>query len=291
MSKNTGSRLREISIEGAPLIGEGAHSKVYRIAEDTIVKVYRPFVSLDEIQKEKELSRWALIKGLPTAISFDIVRVGDNYGVVYELLNAKASVDYIKESEQNFENYVRKSVELMNRIHGIEVTVGELPDMKTKHLRMAQNCSEELSAEQFERLMDLIQKVPDSHTLLHGDYHLNNLMVVDDELMLIDMETLCVGDPIFELATIYNSYCQFPSISEMALTFLGIDDKTAKGLWKGTLDYSLGDVNESVRRDVTNRAQILGCVRIIDYINRRKEAPERELVLTKCFEDLRRLLR
>ena len=67
--------LRQVSIAGAPKIGEGSHGEVYRIAEDMIVKVYRPDISMETIQKEKNLSRWALVKGLPTAISFDNVKV------------------------------------------------------------------------------------------------------------------------------------------------------------------------------------------------------------------------
>ena len=74
-------KLEEIDIEGAVKIGEGAHSEVYRIADDTIVKVYHPSESLDRIRKEKELSRWAFVKGVPTAISFNVVRVGDRRGM------------------------------------------------------------------------------------------------------------------------------------------------------------------------------------------------------------------
>ena len=83
--------FREISLEGAEKIGEGAHGEVYRIDEETIAKVYRDSEPLEKIRKEKELSKWAFVKGIPTAISYDIVRVGDRYGVVYELLNAKSA--------------------------------------------------------------------------------------------------------------------------------------------------------------------------------------------------------
>ncbi len=55
--------FKEISLEGAVKIGEGAHAEVFRISEDTIAKVYRPLVTLDAIKKEKELSRWAFAKG------------------------------------------------------------------------------------------------------------------------------------------------------------------------------------------------------------------------------------
>ncbi|SEA65537.1 hypothetical protein SAMN05216349_1218 [Oribacterium sp. KHPX15] len=97
--------LRQINIDGAPKIGEGAHGEVYRIAEDTIVKVYRPFVLMEDIRKEKELARWAFVKGVPTAISYDIVRVGDSYGVVYELLDACSAADYVNESPENLEDF------------------------------------------------------------------------------------------------------------------------------------------------------------------------------------------
>ena len=57
----------------------------------------------------------------------------------------------------------------------------------------------------YPQLKKLTEELPDSHTFLHADFHLKNIMIVKDELMLIDMETICAGDPIFEMATMYNS--------------------------------------------------------------------------------------
>ena len=202
---NMDNDLRNISIDGAPKIGEGAHGEVYRIDGDTIVKVYRPSVSLDAIRREKKLAKWAFVKRLPTAISFDIVRVGDRYGVVYEMLNARSASDYVRESEENLEDFIQKSVELMNRIHSIEVTPGELPDMKKQSLEWTEKCRQYLPSDICDRIKALTEEIPDSHTLLHADFHLKNIMVSGSSLMLIDMDTLCVGDPIFELATICNS--------------------------------------------------------------------------------------
>ena len=42
-------KLREISVEGCPLIGAGRSSNVYRIDPETIVKCYAPNVPLDNI--------------------------------------------------------------------------------------------------------------------------------------------------------------------------------------------------------------------------------------------------
>jgi hypothetical protein len=76
-----------------------------------LVRVYNKNASIDSIQKERERARWAFIKGIPTAIPFDIVRVGDRYGIVFELLEAKSSADYIRESPEHMENFLRQSVD------------------------------------------------------------------------------------------------------------------------------------------------------------------------------------
>ena len=47
--------FREISLEGAEKIGEGAHGEVYRIDEETIAKVYRDSEPLEKIRKEKDI--------------------------------------------------------------------------------------------------------------------------------------------------------------------------------------------------------------------------------------------
>jgi len=287
---NMDNDLRNISIDGAPKIGEGAHGEVYRIDGDTIVKVYRPSVSLDAIRREKKLAKWAFVKRLPTAISFDIVRVGDRYGVVYEMLNARSASDYVRESEENLEDFIQKSVELMNRIHSIEVTPGELPDMKKQSLEWTEKCRHYMPSDICDRIRDLTEEIPDSHTLLHADFHLKNIMVSGSSLMLIDMDTLCVGDPIFELATICNSYREFPSIAPEAAMFLGLDVDTAYKIWDRTLEVYMGDADSRAIQDTANKARVLGCVRIIDYMERHKDSPEREQCINTCVRDISDIL-
>ena len=98
---NVEKALREVSVEGCKIIGKGAHGIVYSTAPDTIVKVYEPGSSLVDINKERELSKKAFVLGLPTAIALDTVKVGDQYGTVFELLNAESCVNYVKQSQKN----------------------------------------------------------------------------------------------------------------------------------------------------------------------------------------------
>ena len=76
--------LREVSVEGCELIGAGGYGKVYRIDPETIVKIYNPGISLEFVEQERRTSQKAFLMGVPTAISYDVVKCGDCCGVVYE---------------------------------------------------------------------------------------------------------------------------------------------------------------------------------------------------------------
>lgn len=280
------STFREMSIEGCPEIGRGAHGIVYRTAPDMLVKVYYAHVSLDSIRRERELARWAFVKGIPTTIPFDIVRIGESYGTVFEHLNAESPSDYIKRSPEHFEDFLNRAVDLMRKVHAIEATPGELPDMKQKHLDWMPKIRQLFPSELYSKLSRIVEAVPECHTILHGDFHMNNILICGDELMLIDMDTLCTGDPIFELATVFVSYRQFPSIEPKAAHLLGIDVDTAARICDRMFRLYLVDADEETIREVTGRAQILGCIRVIDYMDRHPELPDQKKVIRRCVEDM-----
>ena len=275
-------KMREISIEGCSEIGRGAHGIVYRTGPDMLVKVYNENVPLDSILKERELARWAFVKGIPTAIPFDIVRVGDRYGTVFEHLNAESASDYIKRSAEHFDDFLRRSVDLMKQVHSIEAEPGELPDMKQQTLGWMPRVQKMLPAECYSKLSDIVESVPECHTILHADFHLKNILICGKELMLIDMDTLCTGDPIFELATVFVSYREFPSIEPMSAQMLGIDVETAARICDRIFELYLDHTDEATIQAAKRRAQLLGCIRIIDFMTRHTEIPDSDR--QKCFD-------
>ena len=57
-----------------------------------------------------------------------------------------------------------------------------------------------------EKCMELIDAVPDTRHLIHGDFHTSNVFLQNTEALLIDMDRLAMGDPIFELGDLYLYY-------------------------------------------------------------------------------------
>ena len=284
-------KFREISIDGCPEIGRGAHGIVYQTAPDMLVKVYFENTSMDSIRKERELARWAFVKGIPTAIPFNIVRVGSRYGIVFEHLEAISSADYIRKSPEHFERFLKRSVELMKQIHAIAAKPGELPDMKRQTLNWLLKVQKFLPENLYSKLIDLVNGIPDRNTVIHADFHMNNILICGDELMLIDMDTLCTGDPIFELATVFVSYRQFPSIEPKAAYMFGIDVDTAATSCDRIFEMYLDEANEETLCDTKIMAQLLGCIRIIDFMDRHAELPDRKKCSDRCVQDITKILR
>ena len=91
---------RRLSVDGCEEIGRGANGIVYRLDPDTIIKVYFNSDALADVHRERELARKAFILGIPTAIPYDVVRVGDTYGSVFELLNATSLSSFFNSSKK-----------------------------------------------------------------------------------------------------------------------------------------------------------------------------------------------
>ena len=256
---------RVISVEGCEVIGQGANGKVYRIDPDTIVKVYLNPDALPEIHRERELARLAFVAGVPTAIPYDVVRIeGGGYGSVFELLNAVSFARILINGDKPLEEVAEMSVSLLKLIHSKEVRSDILPDMKAVALNWADFLKDYLPAEQFEKLNALISAVPEDEHLIHGDYHVKNVMLQNGESLLIDMDTLSHGHPIFELASMYNAYVGFGLANpEQHMAFLGLPADTYRAFWNRSLELYLGTQDESRVKEVEEKAMIVGLTRLI----------------------------
>ena len=117
-------RLRELSVDGCEIIGKGFYGTVYRIDSETIVKVYNSPDSIPIIQNEQRLAKRAFVKGVPTAISYDIVKVGDSYGSVFELLKASSFNDHLINEPEKFDELMKKYVDFLKVVHSAEMDAG-----------------------------------------------------------------------------------------------------------------------------------------------------------------------
>lgn len=266
---------RKMSVEGCEVIGEGSNGIVYRLNPDTIIKVYKNNDALADIHRERELARTALVMGVNTAIPYDVVKVGDNYGSVFELLSAKSITKWIGADHDNIDEYIGVFINMLKEIHETPVKPGTLPSEKQVVANWVKYLKGHIDDEHYNKLEKLIDDVPESDFMLHGDYHTNNVHYDKKEAILIDMDTICVGDPIFEFGSIYNAYQGYGISDPMRIeNFLKVKYEDACYIWKKAVQLYFG-VDDIT--DIENKCKVIGLTRVLRRTLKR-ESDNSELI-------------
>ena len=282
---------QRMSVEGCEFIAKGANGAVYRYDDETILKTYFAKDALPEIKQERENARRAFVLGINTAIPYGIVRVGDGYGTVTELLNATSVTKLIRRDPEDMSLAAKYYIDMLKSIHAIKVEDGEVPDMKETALSWARFVSAHIPEEQGKKLRALIEAVPKQNTLMHGDYHTNNIMVQNGEPLLIDMDTLCMGHPVFELGSMFNAFVGYSELDHQnMMDFFGYSFETAGRFWKTALKMYLGTEDEAVCQSVAEKAMVIGYTRMLRRAIRRPEEADSPAKIARCKEMLAVLL-
>ncbi len=255
---------RKMSVDGCEVIGEGSNGIVYRINPDTIIKVYKNSDALDDIKRERELARTALVLGINTAIPYDVVRVGDKFGSVFELLSAKSLTKLIKEDPENIDEYVKTFADMLKEIHGTQVKPGTLPDAKETAIGWVEWLEGKIPADTYEKLHRMVDEVPHTDFMNHGDYHTNNLHYSKGEAILIDMDTLATGHPVFEWGSVYLAFQGFSEVDPTTIErFLKLKLETGKLIFKKTMDYYFEGKSEEEKAEILDKIKVIAYTRIL----------------------------
>ncbi len=259
--------FREISILGAEIIGKGANGLVYRTSPDTIVKVYLNPDSLSDIEREVKMARRAFILGIPTAIPFDIVKVGDGYGSVFEMLDADSFLKCVLKDPKNIDKYIKLSVELMKKIHNAEVKPDEMPNQKDVVMGWVEFAKDYLSKEKYQKLFELVKGISNTNHIIHGDLHFKNILMQNNEVLLIDMDTLSRGNPIFEFSGLYDAYVGFSLFDHDNIKqFLGLSFEEGNHVWNKTLEYYFGTEDKDKLLEIEKKVGVISSLRLFRHI-------------------------
>ena len=279
-NKKATNSIREISIGGLQMIGKGANGEIYRLDEDKIVKVYNPAINtLDRIQMEKKSAKAAFIHDIPSAISYNIIKAGDRYGIIYEFINAQTLGQYITNNPEQLEEYGKKMADLLKKLHSTEFEPGVLPDAR-KNLQVWADIAEKsgyYSDEVISKLRNLINNIPFQNTFIHGDFHPGNIMVVNGELMLIDMTDVSVGNPIIELLGSYQIMKLVPQRKGGAERYTGMSNENLSKLWNVFVQEYTGITDKSKQQAYEQKLKFYALIRSLPGITFSELVPKEVL--------------
>jgi uncharacterized protein (TIGR02172 family) len=256
--------MRRISVNGCEQIGQGANGEVYRLKDETIVKVFFDSENLKNVETEDRIAHAVLGTGLPAVITYDIVKVGqDRYGIVYETLGAKTLSETIEEDPSRFDEWMAEYVELYRQVHETDGRRTRLPLTKNVYRKHLCESADWYTKGEMEQLLRLLESIPDRNTLIHGDYHPNNIMVNDGELIMIDLGDFSIGHPVFDFlataATQANLVELSPKYAEFHTKMKA--ERIRKG-WSTLLDLYFSDRTPQQRGEIDAQVRLLSKLKV-----------------------------
>jgi uncharacterized protein (TIGR02172 family) len=199
-------RAREVSIDGLELLSAGVCGQCFRLDEETVLKLYNDGVGPEVAEQEKRYARAAFIAGVPTALSYDLVRCGTRTGVVYEMLAAEQFSALIRRTPEAVVEHAATLASVAHAFHSRNADPVIFPDLKERLLGNIRDLTSLLSPEDVALLESRLARIPEADSLVHFDLHTSNIMIRDGEPVIIDMGDVSRGHYLFDLGLIALIY-------------------------------------------------------------------------------------
>lgn len=235
-------KMRRVSVQGCDLIGTGTYGRIYRLDADTIIKTYDRSVELDDIRRECDMAKQVFLSGIPTAISYDVVKTDDDaHGVIFEMLDADLLCKKLVSEPEHFDELMQKYVALLKQVHATDADEPNFHPIKDIYRKNIGLSASWYSKEETDALYRLLDAIPDTKKMVHGEFHGRNIMIRDGEFVLIDLAEVSYGHPIFDLLSMGSTQINLVRMDpELAEQFTKMPRELIVRMWDRFMSLYFG---------------------------------------------------
>ena len=206
--------MEQINLADWTQIGEGGMGKVYKNNTDPskMLKLSKFANNKEEMLDEYELSHYAMGVGLPTPEVYDFVTDGTHYGYTGELIrNKKSLCRIIADDPTKLEEMAHLFTTYVLKLHSIEADTTKVKSRMEYNINNLRKIKY-LKPETLQGIIDEIQNIPETSTLLHGDLHFGNLITTGEKQYWIDLGKLRYGNPILDISQFHFVFVYLPIV-------------------------------------------------------------------------------
>ncbi|MCK1997929.1 aminoglycoside phosphotransferase family protein [Psychrobacillus psychrodurans] len=190
---------------GVPIaIGNTAQIYLY---ENKIVKVFNDFLPDTESSYEANKQKFAHSCGLSVPKIFDVTTINGKQAIIMEFVKGKTIGNILSENMDQAEYYMNISIDIQRKIHMIGADSLEPMSLKlSRQIESAQQLDKRNKSALLQKMDTIIYK----KRLCHGDFHMFNLIMSDNNLVtIIDWVDSSAGDIRADVYRTYLLYEQF----------------------------------------------------------------------------------
>lgn len=185
------------SIEGLHFIGQGNTAEIYDYNKDSILKLFR-----DGFPKEGVFKEWTITNKvqkvfdmMPRALKYVVYE--KRYGILYEKVPGMDMFSLLRSKPLSICGIGKWIALIHSEIHKID-----LEGVLTAKEKLTQEIgwAEDLTLNEKNRIIEVLNMLPEKNSLCHFDFHPGNILVSDSKYQVIDWMTACAGDPAADIA-------------------------------------------------------------------------------------------
>ena len=150
------------------------------------------------VQQEGMVTNAAQAAGLPVARSYEVVEIGDKWGIVFENVDGRSLLQYVSRKPWKSLLAAHILAELHARIHNCPATV-TLPSQR-EQIKGWINCAVEVPDTDRIQALQQLYELPTGTSLCHGDFHPDNILLHAQGPVIIDWITGSSGNPLADVA-------------------------------------------------------------------------------------------
>lgn len=180
-------------------IGRGRTSDVYAYGEDRAIKLFPD--SEDRAGIEQEAAAATLIHelGVPSVRCDGLAEVDGKLGIIFERLDGISFNDVAEADLRQFGQVCRDLADCHARMHAAHTR--ELPDIRELALGLLDAAPlDQLSETERAALAEHLKGLPEGDSVLHLDYHPQNVFRHRDGWAIIDWHSACRGPAAADVA-------------------------------------------------------------------------------------------
>ena len=240
----------KICLADNTILGRGANATVYALDDQKIVKLFQKDYPIRDVMQEYKNASLFHSCNIPSPRCIEVIEVENRYGIIFERVHGVSLTKAIQSYPQKADCYIDKMITISKYIHSVDICGLGLESIKYQYLKFLDRCRWFYSNDDYESMRRLILSIPDRFTLLHGDFHTENIMVdSNDDLTVIDFAGIGYGHPLFDLmaegAVIPVTLANNP---QMAENYFGINADRINTIWDTYIGHFLDATGSKYNR-------------------------------------------
>jgi len=185
-----------MTVEKGRLIGQGRTAEIFEWKDGQALKLFLEGFPAEGVKHEAHITQAVHKAGVPVPAVEGVVEVDGRVGIVFKRVDGPTMLEDMLSRPWKLGRYARIMAKLQAEMHSREIA--ELPSLREALEEVVSN-QEEMPDNIRNVLVDAL-RLPDGNSVLHGDFHPENIIMSSRGPVIIDWSEAKRGNPLADAA-------------------------------------------------------------------------------------------